>query len=187
VGLLICVAVGALVVGWTTQGSLDRLSRVPLRGWPIAFGAAAAIALGSGLSNAGGSVGSVARVLGPVVAAACLLALLSRNRSIEGVPLLATGLLLNALVIAVNGAMPVSSYAESRAGLSDESLLRADGGTHEVADSDTRLRALGDVVPVPLPVHPETVSVGDLLIVSGVGLLIVTGMHRRRDDEQLPD
>jgi len=183
VGLLICVTVGALAVGWITRGSLDGLSRVQLRGWLLVFGAATAIAIGSVLSTVGGNIGSFARVAGPLIAAACLLALLFRNRSVEGVPLLAAGLVLNAVVIAVNGAMPVSLYAASRAGFSGASLFQVDDATHEVADSSTHLRALGDVVPVPLPVHPETVSVGDLLIVSGVGLLIVTGMHRRRDDE----
>jgi hypothetical protein len=183
VGLLICVTVGALVAGWVTRGSLDRLSHVPLHGWPLVLGAVAAIAIGSGLSSAGGDIGSVARVAGPIVAAACLLALLFRNRSVEGVPLLAAGLILNAVVITANGAMPVSLYAESRAGLSDTALLQVDDGTHEVADSATRLPGLGDVVPVPLPVHPETVSVGDLLIVSGVGLLIFAGMHGRRDED----
>lgn len=182
-GLLVCVAVGALVVGWISRGSLDGLSRLPLHGWRFVLGALAAVLIGSAIANAGGAVGSIARVAGPVVAAVCLLALLFRNRAIEGVPLLAAGLILNAVVIAANGAMPVSLYAESRAGMTNEALFRVDDATHEVADSQTHLRALGDVVPVPLPAHPETVSVGDLLIVSGVGLLIFTGMHRRRENE----
>jgi hypothetical protein len=184
VGLLICVAVGALTVGWITRGSLEHLSWVPLRGWPLVLGAVIALGVGSALTAVGGGVASTARVAGPLIAAACVLTLLVRNRSIEGVPLLAAGLLLNALVITANGAMPVSLYAESRAGLSNDALLRANDATHEIADSSTRLSGLGDVVPVPLPIYPETASVGDVLIVSGVGLLIVVGMHRRRDDER---
>jgi hypothetical protein len=185
VGLLICVAVSALVIGWVTRGSLEHLSLVPLRGWPLVLGAVVALGVGSALTAVGGAVAISARIAGPLIAAACVLTLLVRNRSVEGVPLLAAGLLLNAVVITANGAMPVSLYAESRAGLSNGALLRADDATHEIADSSTRLNGLGDVVPVPLPIDPETVSVGDLLIVSGVGLLIVAGMHRRRDEERV--
>lgn len=183
-GLLICVTVGALVVGWVSGGSLDRLARVPLRGWPLACAAVGSIVLGAALSAVGGGIGTALAVAGAVTAAGCLVVLLARNRRVEGVPLLAAGLLLNALVIAANGAMPVSSYAALRAGISPTSAYDNGDALHEVADARTRLPALGDVVPVPLPVHPETVSAGDMLIVAGVGLLIVAGMHRREDVEE---
>ena len=180
-GLLICVAVGALRVGWATGGGIDRLALVPLGGWRWVIAAIISFVLGAALSNLGGRAGTVAAVTGAVVAASCLLALLVRNRAVEGVPLLAAGMLLNAVVIGANGAMPVSLYAESRAGIASNSYFDANDATHEIAGAQTRLPALGDVVPVPLPVHPETVSAGDILIVSGVGLLIVAGMHRRED------
>jgi hypothetical protein len=156
---------------------------VPLRGWPLVLVAFAAVAIAAAFTQLGGHIGGVARIAGPIIAAGCLLVLLMRNHSVEGVPLLAIGLLLNAVVIAANGAMPVSLYAESRAGVSGDAFFHTDSATHEVADGHTQLRLLGDVVPVPLPVHPETVSAGDVLIVSGVGLLIVAGMHRTRGRE----
>jgi hypothetical protein len=142
----------------------------------------AAVIVAAVLAQVGGAFGSAVKVAGPIAAAICLIVVLVRNHSVEGVPLLAAGLLLNAIVIAANGAMPVSLYAESRAGISGDAFFHTGDATHEVADSGTSLSVLGDVVPVPLPVHPETVSVGDLLIVSGVGLLIVAGMHRTRKD-----
>jgi hypothetical protein len=182
VGLLICVAVGALVIGWITGGSIERLAYVPLHGWPYVLVAGAAIAAGAGLASAGGTLANAAGIGAAILAATCLLVLLARNRSVEGIPLLAAGLLLNAVVIAANGAMPVSLYAETRAGVSADRLFDANDGVHEIAGSDTRLAPLGDVVPVPLPVHPGTVSVGDLLIVSGVALLIIAGMHRHPED-----
>jgi Family of unknown function (DUF5317) len=143
--------------------------------------AAVAIILGAGLSAADGAIGTVAGVAGPVVGALCVVAVLARNRRIEGVPLLAAGLLLNVVVIAANGAMPVSRYAEERAGVDRDTFVHGTSGAHEVADDQTRLSLLADVIPVALPVRPETVSAGDVLIVSGVGLLIVAGMHRRSE------
>ena len=181
VGLLICVVGGAFVIGWVTGGSVQRLSLVPLHGWRFVLAAAAAFALGAAFSNVGGNVALVA---GAAAAAVCLLAVLVRNAAIEGVPLLAAGVLLNTVVIAANGAMPVSLYAESRAGISADSLFDANDAVHEIAGAHTRFPHLGDVVPVPLPVHPETVSAGDILILAGVGLLIVAGMHRRDEDEE---
>jgi hypothetical protein len=176
VGLLLCVTACAVAVGWLTRGSISRLAGLPLRGWPLALAAALALVVGV-------AFGTAAAIAGFIVAAACLLVLLGRNRAVEGVPLLAAGLLLNATVILANGAMPVSLYAEFRAGIDNDAFLRANSGAHEVADKHTRLSPLGDVVPVPLPLRPETASVGDILIVAGVGLLIVAGMHRRTEEE----
>jgi hypothetical protein len=184
VGLLVCVVVGAVLIGWVTGGSFDRLALVPLRGWRFVIAAAVAFALGAAFSSVGGRGATVAIVAGATASAVCLLAVLVRNAAVEGVPLLATGLLLNTVVVIANGAMPVSLYAEARAGISANSLFDANDAVHEIAGSQTRLPHLGDVVPVPLPLHPETVSVGDILIVAGVGLLIVAGMHRREDGEE---
>jgi hypothetical protein len=181
--LLLCVTAGALVAGWVTGGSLEKLARVPLRGWLIMLVAAAALVLGALIGHYGGPVAMAAAVVSVIIATMSALVVVLRNWRIEGVPLLAAGLVLNAVVIAANGAMPVSLYAAARAGVSGASLVRVDDGAHEIADGQTRLRPLGDVVPVPLPGHPETVSLGDILIVAGVGLLILTGMHRRADDQ----
>jgi hypothetical protein len=180
VGLLICVAVGALLVGWITGGSLARLGDVPLRGWPLVLGAIAAVIAGTLLATMGGTPGRVCAVAGFVIAAGCLSILMLRNRRVEGVPLMAAGLLLNAVVVGANGAMPVSLYAEARAGVSSSvTLLDGRDSRHEVAGPGTRLRPLGDVIPVPLPWRPETISAGDVLVIAGAGLLILAGMHRR--------
>ena len=44
----------------------------------------------------------------------------------------------------------------------------------------TTLRWLGDVIPVPLPVRPEVVSPGDVLIAAGLGEFVLLGMRPRR-------
>ncbi|GAA2875032.1 DUF5317 family protein [Nonomuraea rubra] len=72
---------------------------------------------------------------------------------------------MNGLAILVNGRMPF-------AGTSGETPK------HEVMDAATRLPWLGDVIPVP-GTH-LLISVGDLLLVAGIGWLIAAGMRAPR-------
>ena len=44
----------------------------------------------------------------------------------------------------------------------------------EPTGPDSGSAALGDVVPVALPLRPQVVSPGDVLVAAGVGLLLVT-------------
>ena len=62
-------------------------------------------------------------------------------------------------------------------------IASGDDDRHQIADSGTTLRLLGDVVPVPLPVRSEIVSPGDVLVAAGLAELVVMGMLRRRRDE----
>ena len=54
------------------------------------------------------------------------------------------------------------------------------GDPLHVSGVGARLGWLGDVVPVLNPLHREVVSVGDLLVAAGVGLLVVTGLTQKR-------
>ena len=88
-----------------------------------------------------------------------------RNRRLPGLPLLAAGGALNALVIAVNGGqMPASEAAVRRAGLPVEEEGFVNSGVLE----DPRLAPLGDVFASPswLPLQ-NVYSVGDLLLLAG--------------------
>jgi hypothetical protein len=110
--------------------------------------------------------------------ALCLLG----NIRVAGVPLIATGLLANALVIVANGAMPISVDAAERIGISTARLdLEADP-LREPLTRTTNLTALGDVVPVALPWAPQVVSPGDVLVASGVALMLIAGPRRRPID-----
>jgi hypothetical protein len=94
------------------------------------------------------------------------------NVRVPGVPLIALGLLLNAVVIGLNGAMPVSEAAAQRAGVATDALVGE--LRHTTSGDGTTLGALGDVIPVPLPWRAEVVSVGDVFVAAGVGLLVLT-------------
>ena len=118
---------------------------------------------------------TVARVLALVVTALLVALFLGGNRSLPGIPLIAAGLLLNAVVILANVAMPVSLAAAARAGLPAPSLQLDQDPLREPIDGGTRLGLLADRIPVPAPGWAQVVSLGDLLVAAGVGLLLVAG------------
>jgi hypothetical protein len=126
-------------------------------------------------------------VVGLAASALCAAAFCARNLRVAGVPLVTLGLISNAVVVAANGAMPVSVSAATRAGVPVVDIAADRDSRHEVAGPGTTLRILGDVVPVPLPVRSEVVSPGDVLVAAGLAELIVIGMlRRRRTDEEPP-
>ena len=93
-----------------------------------------------------------------------VVAFLILNRRLPGVTIAAVGLAMNALVISLNGAMPVSDWA-----------LRSAGGTesvsdqrvkHEPLDDDTILPIFADLIPVPGA--GQVISLGDVVL--GIGL-----------------
>ena len=167
--LVLVVLAAALAVGWLRGGSLERLGSLPLRSRRLVVGALVA-------QLAGSLVGGPFHPVGLVVSAGLVVAFLARNRGIRGTGLVALGLVANAVVVAANGAMPVSAHAAGRAGVGIQDLLTGADARHELAGPSTRLRELGDVVPVPFPVRPEVVSAGDVLIAAGLGQLVVLAM-----------
>lgn len=164
----LAVAVG---LGYATGGDLRRLGRLPLRRTGLVWAAGA-------VQLAGSLLGGPAYQAGLAGSAALVAVFLQRNRGLRGTGLLALGLLANALVVGVNGAMPVSLAAAGRAGVSTQDILTGADARHVVAGPGTRLRWLGDVVPVPWPVHPEAASPGDVLLSAGLAQLVVVGMRR---------
>lgn len=171
--LAVVVLLAALVVGWVRGGSLERLGQLPLRRRSLVVAAVMAQVLGA-------IVGGPAYPVGLAVSAVFVTGFLALNHGVRGTGLVAAGLLGNALVVGLNGAMPVSVAASDRARLSTQAILAGEDMRHELADRRTRLRPLGDVVPVLLPVRPEVVSPGDVLVVAGLAELLVVGMGRRR-------
>lgn len=163
----------ALLLGMLSGGRLGNLGNLDLR-YGVLVVLAVVVQLGGGL--AGGS----AYPLGLVVSVLLVAAFLGVNRAIPGVGLVALGLLANALVVGLNGAMPVSVWASGEAGVSTQDLVAGTDPRHEIADGDTVLSPLGDVIPVLTPGHPEVVSPGDVLVAAGLAQLVMVGMRRRR-------
>ncbi|HEX5496347.1 MAG TPA: DUF5317 family protein [Mycobacteriales bacterium] len=174
-GLILLVVACAALVARLCGGRLARLDSGPVRGWRllaaslVVVGLAAAVDAVNGPGRAFGPVNAFALVVGGVLVAVFCVA----NRSVPGVGLVGLGLLLNALVVGVNGAMPVSRHALLRAGTA---MPAAGPVRHVGADQQTSLGRLGDVVPVPLPGHREVDSAGDLLVAAGAAQFVLAGM-----------
>lgn len=171
IALLIAVAVGFALGGrLSTLGDLRLRYRLLV---VLAF-----------VAQVGGAIaGGPAYRWGLAVCAVLITAFLLANRGLYGTGLIALGVLCNALVVGLNGAMPVSAEASGRARISTQPLLQSADPRHELASDDTRLRWLGDVIPVLVPGRAHVASPGDLLILAGLAELIVVGMtagHRRR-------
>jgi hypothetical protein len=111
------------------------------------------------------------------LAAVCLWS----NRGLRGLPVLALGAACNAVTIALNGGtLPADADAVRRAGIAaGDEFLNSGVLEHPV------LPWLGDVFawPQPLPLA-NVFSVGDVLIVAGVGLMAWLASARRA--ERLP-
>jgi len=112
------------------------------------------------------------------------LAFCAGNARVHGVALVTAGLVANAIVVGANGAMPVSIVAAFHARVPITSIAAGTDSRHEIAGDGTSLPWLGDVVAVPLPLRPEVVSPGDVLVVAGLAELVVVGMGWRRREEE---
>lgn len=178
--MLLLLAAGLGIFGGLWHGGkLRNFARMEFR-WPLLFlvGLVLRTVAFSRFMPAGAPATSLY-----VVASACLLAGMAVNRRIAGIELVLIGLLLNAAVILANdGAMPVSAEALRAVGFYDfASRLRAEGqiGHVELTAPDTRLRALADIVPLPsLPGFRTVASAGDFFIAAGTLVIFYVGTLR---------
>lgn len=163
--LVLLVMLLAAAAALLTGGRFSRLADNTLVGLHWLAAAATGQILGS-------LTGGIAYPVGLIGSAVCIGVFLKLNLLRPGVALLALGFGANALVVALNGAMPVSSFALTQAGL--ERFV--EDPRHVLSDATTLLPWLGDVVPVALPGLGQAVSPGDVLIAAGAGLLLYAGM-----------
>jgi hypothetical protein len=108
------------------------------------------------------------------------------NRRLPALWLVMAGVVLNILVIAVNGGMPVSANALETAGARAEELLGAGTAKHHLMGPGDTLTPLGDVIGIPPPVG-AVISIGDVSLYAGVAVLVVMVMlgrsgENRRDE-----
>lgn len=111
--------------------------------------------------------------------AAALVLYARRNRGRPGLLLAAAGLLLNVVVIAVNGGMPVSVAAAGNAGVPSTRLDLATDPLREPTAAGTVLPWLGETIPFALPLRPAVASAGDVLAAAGAAVFVFTGLTGR--------
>lgn len=169
--LVILAAVGA---SWARGGRLHRISEGQLHAsWLLFTGLALQILVDITAPRV--SLPDPVFLGGLLASQALVVAWIWHNRYRRGMPLVALGLVLNAVVIAANGAMPVSVEALRAAGLTEPESLT---GKHVLAGAGTRLPLLADVIPVrPLR---TVISAGDVVLAAGVIPLVHDLMTQER-------
>jgi hypothetical protein len=174
----VLLLVGAAGVAAAFGGSFAALSNLRFRGSRLVVFAVLGQVVGVSLAWATNEPGFYP--VGLAISALAALAFCLRNLRLAGLPLVTLGLVLNALVVSVNGSMPVSVVAAARANVPTLEIAAGADARHSIAGGGTKLRSLGDDIPVPLPLRPEVASPGDVLIAAGLGQLVLLGMQPRR-------
>ncbi len=165
----------ALLLAWALGLRASDIDRIEIRGGALVF-----VALGVQLllfvepfSFVSGRLEEILHI----ASYAALIAFLLVNRRV-GLFVAAAGLALNALVIAVNGGrMPISLRAWTATGR-DQVAITATGSYNNnvLAGHHSHLTWLGDVFALPASVPFATaISIGDLLILIGMIVFVVTG------------
>ena len=191
--LLLVVAI-SLVIGFLSGGSLKPVSGLRIRYLALLV---AAVVVQMAIFTPILGTRQFIHETGPYIYIATLLVTLFvmfNNRQIPGMTVIMLGAFLNALVIIANGGyMPSPASALREAGRLDyvqcnnpdkDCIL----SNSTVADDDTRLRFLGDVIAMPdsFPLA-NVISLGDIVIAIGAAIAIVTVMHRRPTERRPAD
>ncbi len=172
----------ALIAGALAGGGLPRLGDLRLR-WIWILGLALLLRFGAGLARQ--VAPGVDLPLGAAFIAAygLLFIWLWGNWRVPGLQVAAVGIGLNTLAVALNGGqMPIWSAAFTAAGFAPNAL--ANDPFHFVLNAGSVAEFVksggifGDVLPIPIPVIRDVVSIGDALLAVGIFWAIVYSMTR---------
>lgn len=177
--LTLVLVIPATLLGLMRGGSLASLAQTSLRGLPLVFaGVLAQLLLLLFVPPDGVSEAAAGAIL--VVSSLAVAVMFFLNRELPGTRIALVGVLLNMLVIGMNGGMPISPRAAEIAGI-HKPLNQLDA-EHEELNSRTRLGWLGDVLPFPR--IQLVVSVGDVLLAAGIARLVYSQTLR---ESRAPD
>jgi hypothetical protein len=158
--MLVVIAV-SIVVALFRGGKLSNLPDIHADGWPLLF-------VGFGMQIAANFLPddqqplAVGLLLGSYAA---LVLMVWMNRREAGMWIAGIGILMNLLVIGLNGGMPVLDAAVEIAGGSPDLALSA---KHVWLNGTTRLPFLADIIPLPGAV----ISLGDVFLAIGLGVFV---------------
>ena len=174
--LLLAAILGiGLLLGWGLGGRLRNLGAVRIRMRPLAIlGLALQIVPVAALE---GSLADLFPVGLLLVSYLVLVVFVALNWRLRGFVLIGVGLLLNAAVIGINQGMPVSEQAVRRSGQGETISRLASGADpkHHLADDESVLLPLADVIPVGYPFN-IVVSAGDVVSYVGAAAFLTAAM-----------
>jgi MFS family permease len=180
--MFLSVVALALVAGALAGGGVPRLADLRLR-WIWVLAIALALRIGAVLLGQQ-PIGQDLPLAWAFVSAYLLLFLfLGANWRVPGMQVAAVGIGLNTLALILNsGRMPVWVTAYVAAGFHPQAIandpfhfLVASGS---VADFVAHGGIFGDVVPLPIPLIRDVISIGDILLALGIFWAIVYSMTR---------
>ncbi len=158
------VLVLAVGVAYLRGGRLHRLADAPLRwSWLLLGGVGMQVLVDVAAARGVFADASTAGWLLLVTSQLLVVGWILANAHLPGTVLIGIGLLLNAVVIAANGAMPVSPEAMAAIGLEPTVTPT---GKHTLLTDETRLPWLADILPLP-PLR-SVISVGDIVLAAGL-------------------
>jgi hypothetical protein len=180
--MFLSTILAALIVGALAGGGLPRLADLKLR-WTMLLVAALALRLAAGLTRETGIGADIPVGWAYIAAYGLIFAWLWGNWRVPGLQIASVGIGANMAAVLVNaGQMPIWSAAFYAAGFTDATiatdpfhfLLRADTVAAFVAQGGL----FGDVIPLPIPVIRDVISIGDVLLALGIFWAIVYSMTR---------
>jgi MFS family permease len=180
--MLLAGIVLGLIAGLAAGGRLDNLLAVRLRLTLLIF-VALALRLGTEAAlQRDVALADQYRVPLLGLAYGALIVALWANRDRPGIGLALVGTALNATAILVNGGfMPVWDQALAAAQLEPADILSPIHFLLSTTDPVEFLRQagpLGDVIPIPLPVIRNVLSIGDLLLAIGIAFFVFASLLR---------
>lgn len=175
--LLVSIILGTLIGGRLQSIASLRITAIPLSFAALAYMVAGPFIKLNGVSH------RLALASAYLTMAVFLVLNFKRNTGgiRLGIAIVALGWVLNATVIVANGGMPLSLHAYALSGHRG-APTPGEGGFFKIvlADDHSVLRRLGDVIPIrPLR---QVLSVGDLVLLAGMGLVVVNAMKTQPEN-----
>lgn len=169
----------ALAIAVLRGGRLVNLGDIELRAWWLLF-IAFGLQLGTGFlpDREWSEWAGLAMVL---VSFGLLMILVMLNRSKPGMWIAGIGVLMNFVVIAANGGMPVlAGAAEVASGFTVSEPDLSGTFKHVLLDESSRLTFFADVIPLRLVGIGEVISLGDIFLALGLGVFLEHELRRPR-------
>jgi len=172
----------ALIVGTLAGGGLPRLADLKLR-WTVLLIVALGLRLAAGLTRETGIGADIPVGWAYIAAYGLIFAWLWANWRVPGLQIASVGIGANMAAVLLNaGQMPIWSAAFSAAGFTAADLVN--NPFHFLLQADTVAGFVasgglfGDVIPLPIPIIRDVISIGDVLLALGIFWAIVYSMTR---------